>query len=641
MVGTKKTAYSAGRLVPVLLAGIAASCSSNSKNDITTVKRGLIGVSEQHSSGRPTPMSTREALEFMDQNCFECHGPGKPLAAAFSMPAREILLKDASWLDGSALNQTAYQALVHKHLNKNDSPSAMPPDFKDANQAKKLPNLIAWFQDSLPAAVREAEIKFGARPEFRSNIEVQLNTKCEKIITGWDFQNRFMSRALGRQVNPLEPSEKDLLSEAEKAAPASAEVRKKVVEALLARDDLKKKFEDVAVVGLAQKIANVGAIGVNGKTVMPPIPAAAVEDLQSEFAQLVKANYEKVSYPQLFLMNKVMVTSNTAPLYNSAAAEVGALPQPMQEKYRETCATPAAGTWAECTLSPKRGNFFGTRGFLVSKPTAMFQSNNNYGRGGDTHQVIFGEVLMANTDGVSGEKPRPIPQCLEVTADKRWIVKKKGDLSSERSAWGAIAIPFYGRVCQGCHLNRHLAAASVVFRPFGFSGEIIFPRMMNSANGNPVKVYADMNLIQPVRANNTNPDDRTHITHTDTSATEFKFIDPAFYRQLLEELDSSEQATCFPDPSDPLNMDKAKYANDLARYADILIHQNDTADTPVKGVATVRGLTRFLPSTFANTNSTNIEIIRDVSAAFSNNEGMLLPIMKAYFQTESFACSGR
>jgi hypothetical protein len=632
-----------GVSLTTLLTMLSAACSAQKSNDVNNVGPGVIGVGTSHASNRPQPLKTGEALQFIEKNCFDCHGPGKPLAAAFSIPAKDILLKDASWLEGSALNQNAYQSIVNKYLKKVDSPSAMPPEFKDPEQEKKLGNLISWFQDTLPGAVREAEIKYGIKPEFRSNIQVQLDAKCEKLISGWDLQNRFMLRALGRPTNQVDAFEKNLLSEAEKAAPASAEVRKKIVRELLSRPELKKKFEDVAIFNLAQKIANAGAIRKYGISVEPRLEAEAVEDLQSEFAQLVKKYYQTVPYPQLFLLNKVMVTAATAPLYRSPAAELGRLAEQQRDKYRETCEPPAAGqTWAECTLSPKRGNYFGTRGFLVSKPSAMFQNNNNYGRGGDAHQVVFGEVLMANTDGVSGEKPKPIPQCLDVTADKRWVLKGKGNLNSEKAAWGAIAIPFYGRVCQGCHLNRHLAAASVVFRPFGFSGEIIFPEMMVTDGGNPIKLYEDMNLIQKARAANASGEDpRTHVSHSDASATLFNFIDPAFYKKLLEEVDTNSKATCFPDPADPLNMDKAKFANSLAQYGEFLIHQNDAPDAPVRGSAAVRGLTRFLPSTFANTNSTNLEIIRDVNLAFSESGGLLLPMLEAYFQTESFACTGR
>jgi len=626
--------------VPVF---VGVSCSSSKSSEVTIVSQGVRGVAESHANARPQPLNTRDALEFIDKNCFECHGPGKPLAAAFSIPAKDILHKDVSWLEGAALNQTVYQTVVNKHLKKVDSPSAMPPEFKDPEQEKKLPNFIAWFQDTFPGAVREAEIKFGIKPEFRSNIEVQLNAKCEKLLSGWEFQNRFMTRAIGRPINPMDDFEKKLLSDAEKSALASAEVRKKVVEEILARPEFKKKFEDFAVFGLAQKIANVGAIRKNGLTVEPRLSPEVVKDLQSEFAQLVRRYYETISYPELFLMNKVMVTRSTAPLYNSNNAEVAKLSAQIQDKYRESCNAPAAGeTWAECALSPKRGNFFGTRGFLVSKASALFQNNNNYGRGGDTHQVIFGEVLMANTDGVSGEKPKPIPECLNTTSDKRWVLKTKGDVNSPRAAWGAISIPFYGRVCQGCHLNRHLAAASVIFRPFGFAGEVIFPDMMTSNGGGPIQLYDAMGLIQKARNSGATGDDpRTHVTHTDSEGKQIEFINPAFYKTLLEELDNNDKATCFPDPADPMNPSKVKYANSLAQYADYLIHQNDPADAKVKGVAAIRGLTRFLPSAFANTNSTNLEIIRDVSAAFSENNGMLLPMMKAYFQTESFACSGR
>lgn len=123
--------------VPVF---VGVSCSSSKSSEVTIVSQGVRGVAESHANARPQPLNTRDALEFIDKNCFECHGPGKPLAAAFSIPAKDILHKDVSWLEGAALNQTVYQTVVNKHLKKVDSPSAMPPSSKTPNK-KKTPKL--------------------------------------------------------------------------------------------------------------------------------------------------------------------------------------------------------------------------------------------------------------------------------------------------------------------------------------------------------------------------------------------------------------------------------------------------------------------------------------------------------------------
>ena len=618
------------------LACAAASCS-RPNNPIPVKppsgKPVLQAVSKKDAevhAGRPVPMTAQEALQFIQTNCSECHGPGKPLNAAFAIPSEEILLKDTAWLEGSALNQTVYQVLINKLNNASTSPSAMPPEFKSEAEEKKLGNMVSWFQDAFPGAVREAAVRFGDTAPFRSQIAVNLSYKCNQLISGWEFQNRFSLRALGRPADPTRASEGMILTEAEKAAPATAEVRRKVVEALLSTPELKTAFENVALTQLAKKIANAGAIVSKGKTAQPPVAEDVLQDLQSEFSELVKKYYEQKSYPELFLLNKVMVTAKTALLYTSTKA--GAI---------ETCAAPTAGVkWAECTLSEQRANFFGTRGFLLSKPTSMLQNNNNYGRGGDTWQVLFGEVLMANTDGVAGD-PKPIISCLNATQDRRWKIKDKGDLNSAKAAWGAISVPSYGKVCQGCHLNRHLAAASVIYRPFGFAGEIMVPNDMDGGtNGEPIKTYKDLNLIQLNRpANATGEDDRTHVTLADPASKRYEFISPKFFADLLREMDNKE-ITCIPDSRSPDDSSKAVKTNSLSKYVETLMYQNDAPNAAVRGSAAVRGLTRFLPSTFANSNQTNLEVISAVSSAFEAEGGKLLPMMKAYFQSETFACSG-
>lgn len=584
---------------------------------------------DQTASSRPKPLTTSEALKFIKDNCGECHSPGKALYASFGLPEDEQLLKNVTWLEGHALNQTAYQAMVNKLLameQKVDDlgkpPPPMPPSFKDEAESKKLGNMISWFQDTFPQSVKEAHVRFGDEAPFRALVQVDLNYKCENLLTGQEFLSRFTSKALGSVAGvEFEDYVNNILSPEEQSAPAQENIRKKVVDAFLEnppenlRESLRNKFEDVALKSLAQRIANAGAIESRGANVQPAITAAQRRDLQNEFYQLMKAEYRNVSYPQLFLLNKVKVTSNTAALY-------------------ENCQAPPAGTWSECTLSPQRSNYFGTRGFLVSKPTSMFENNNNYGRGGDTFSTIYGEVLMANTDGVSGEAPKPIPDCLNVTKDKRWKYKVVGQKEG-MAAWGAIAIPFYGRVCQGCHLNRHLAAASVVFRPFGLAGEVIPRNAIIGTNNIPAQPYRPL-----IQLDSAPPDQKFQVYHTDDKATVFSPVNQQFYLDLLDEL-ANPEVTCLPDPRNPQDTAKAVKTNSLGKYAETLIYQNDSENNRVKGTAAVRGLNRFLPSVFLNTPRTNLEVISAVNSAFEANEGKLEPMLRAFFTTQTFACSSK
>lgn len=624
-----------------ILAVCLSSCTSKTNSSSSTVIMPASGKATLKSAAntvvlaktdRPKALKTQEALRFIKDNCGECHSSGKPLYAQWGLPEDDILLKDASWLESDSLNQTVYQALVNKFAameQKVDdlgrTPSVMPPVFKKEEEAQKLGGMIAWLEDSFPAVPKEAHIRFGeARPFTESQVKVNLSYKCNKLLTGKQFLFRFSEKALGSATVAAEANANNsILTTEELEAPAGEATRKKVVTHFMDNVDYQDEFENFALRYLAGRIANIKEIKI---AVDPGQDANAQarnqmvsRDLQDEFYQLVKKYYRTVSYPQLFLMNKVMVSRNTAPLY---------------DEQNHKCAVPPENTWSECTLSPVRANFFGTRGFLLAKPSSMFENNNNYGRGGDTFSTIFGEMLMANTDGLAGDDPKPIPDCLNVTKDKRWKYKEIGKKEGI-AAWGAISIPMYGRVCQGCHLNRHLAAASVVFRPFGRAGEIISPDNITNADGSAEPVEPYKSLIQ---LKSTPADKKFHVYHTDSTASTFQPVDQKFYRDLLEELKNPE-ATCLPDPRDPLNRDKAVKTNSLAKYSETLIHQSDSPSAKVRGVASIRGLNRFLPSVFLNSKQTNLEVIAAVNNAFESGEGKLEPMLRAFFATETFGCS--
>ena len=608
-----------------VLLGLSVGCNFSRGKKTNTVQSTTSGPKagadvkvDPALAARTKAFSQSEALGYINRVCGECHAPGKALYATWGLPEEEVLLKDARWLEGDALSQTAYQAITNKYVamekgvdDLGKPPSPMPPQFANEEDKKNLGRLISWFQDTFPATVKEAHVRFGEGAPFQSIIKVDLAYKCSSVLSGQQFMTRFSEKALGSASHVADVS---ILSEAEKSAPANDAVRKKVVDGFLANEEYARRFEQFAIKSLSQRISNAGKIVSEGENQQPRRPEAALKDMEEEFYQLVLKYYKEKTYPELFLLDKVMVTQNTAPLYAADGVD---------------CAAPTSG-WGECTLSPKRSNFFGTIGFLISKPSSMFSSNNNYGRGGDTFSTIFGEVLMANTDGISGDAPKPIPSCLNLTKDRRWK-KDKADLD-KLAPWGAISVPFYGRVCQGCHLNRHLAAAAVVFRPFGKAGEIITPAEIDRPNG----PYAD----------DLKDEENLYVYYTDTDETDFKKLQNLqpvtrdYYKELLTELDAPD-ATCFPDPRDPQNPDKIVKANTLGKFAEVLVYQNDGENTKIKGTATLRGLNRILPSVFLNSTRTNLEVITAVNKAFDESQGKLEPMLRAFFATETFGCSSK
>jgi hypothetical protein len=121
-----------------------------------------------------------------------------------------------------------------------------------------------------------------------------------------------------------------------------------------------------------------------------------------------------------------------------------------------------ANGWASCPLVAPRGGFFTSVGFLASKQQSFLEENNNHGRTASVYFTLYGEGLLAATDGPNGGEIAPLPTCLDAT-----------DVRMYQSApRGSAAIPNFGRVCQSCHISRHMAAGSVLFRPFSKRGNV-------------------------------------------------------------------------------------------------------------------------------------------------------------------------
>ena len=175
---------------------------------------------------------------------------------------------------------------------------------------------------------------------------------------------------------------------------------------------------------------------------------------------------------------------------------------------------------------------------------------------------------------------------------------------------GAVAVPRAGKVCQGCHLQKYLAVASYVYRPFDENG-IIFPA--NSMNTNDANLYKDqvtMAIMPGIR--NGNPE-----------GGGLPQVDEAFLQSLLDE----DKSQCITNRNGKKTEAEVDNIGGLIDYmigdGKILIH----------------GLARYIPSAISNLSLTNQEVITAVTKGFDAGDGKLMPIFKAYFESETFSCA--
>ena len=194
-----------------VLLGLSVGCNFSRGKKTNTVQSTTSGPKagadvkvDPALAARPKAFSQSEALGYINRVCGECHAPGKALYATWGLPEEEVLLKDARWLEGDALSQTAYQAITNKYVamekgvdDLGKPPSPMPPQFANEEDKKNLGRLISWFQDTFPATVKEAHVRFGEGAPFQSIIKVDLAYKCSSVLSGQQFMTRFSEKALG------------------------------------------------------------------------------------------------------------------------------------------------------------------------------------------------------------------------------------------------------------------------------------------------------------------------------------------------------------------------------------------------------------------------------------------------------------
>ena len=217
---------------------------------------------------------------------------------------------------------------------------------------------------------------------------------------------------------------------------------------------------------------------------------------------------------------------------------------------------------------------------------------------------------MAQTDGPPGNPPDPLPGCL-TTRDSRKVLNKVDDPAQGTAPRGALAVPRQGSVCQGCHLHKYLGVASYVFRPFDENGLIMSPAQINLEDDkNPYKA-----MVQAATA----PD----IVNAPSDGPQTP-VDASMLQDLLAEIDRGHEE-CITDRSGtPLKS--------VRSLKDLIEHMIGD------GKILVHGLARYIPSALSSLSLTNQELIASLGRGFDQGGGKILPIFRAYFESETFSC---
>ncbi|MEN9824913.1 MAG: hypothetical protein RI953_658 [Pseudomonadota bacterium] len=577
------------------------------------------------------PFSDPEAFDYLWNTCGSCHGPDGAYKSNWAMPAKDKI--SVASLEGVEGITKAYQSLVNKFDgNEGASPSAMPfgVDFSANPKAKQdSARAIKWFAERMVGVVKDAESLYpkdeksgSAAIKAESDVVVSLNYKCASLRTGTSYLTKLTSALYNRNPNEAEMA---LLGD-KRDMPLSHEERLAISGRIKSDPASVTEFEQKALKSFATKVADAAKILPAQIDGVVANRNAVQADLKEEFYQLLLKYYKDVPYRDILLMDKVMVTARTAPLYTGCTAPV------------------APATWAECTLSPDRSNYFGTVGFLRAKPGSFLENGNNYGRAGAMFVVASGEALLPQTNGPVGSTVNGLPECLTSSSkDARGRVNTKAVAGVDEpltGPFGSLTVPGFGNVCQGCHVRRGLAAGSKIYRTFGKFGEKISGATLDAACGTPTAAnpcpgvannpYRD-DVVEAIRNDKANYDNGQQRFATDAPAQ--KARDATLDKtsrvtvQLLKELlteASDRPGTCIP--VDSKTVKQVSTIKDMSEF--VVGSQANVA----------RGLARMIPKAIARTQLTNQEVIMEVNKASVASNGKLADMIVAYVATETFAC---
>ncbi len=519
----------------------------------------------------PVPVwADTEALAWLNLKCAACHGIDAKGVAALYYSAWPMAAGGVSkaYLETSELTPVAYQTILNRLIGPEGvTPSPMPVAKPDAAARLELRAILAWFDRALPLSVVDADGRYGN--DTSTKAKVILNFKCEKPSTLRQFMSRFFYGALDRPPNAGELSK---YTTAMLDAPVTVAQRLALV--TLIETTLKTEFLDSGL----RKLGTT--IGGGPSVANPPaLPANVINDLRDEFYNLMRAKYNTTNYHDLFTMTEVMVSPATASLYAG-------------------CTGPASG-WASCAIQAPRDGYFTTVGFLTSKPMSFMQESNNYGRVSRLYFTVYGETLLPATAGPSGEAIPALPTCLEGTDTRTFVGAPRG----------AAAVPLFGKVCQSCHLGRHMAAGAVLFRPYARNGSIFDTATLGNAG------TADADQFMAMTGT---PDWKY------TAGGVEKPVDAAYLKALLSVSTSGSPAAC--------------------------ILEGSSTYVPVKGVADLanklmsnkaglsRGFMRHAHRAFQNSPNITLEMGLRAMQVYDGKTQHLPDLVRAYFLSDSLAC---
>jgi hypothetical protein len=514
-------------------------------------------------------------MAFLRGTCAGCHEKGANYQSFWSFEKAK-LTPETFQVD--PMSYRVYQAIKLKSLGAREGPPApMPPGEPNEKHAQDAKRFLLWAKGAVPDVVLEAHANY-PDAEGSGNLKVIFDFKCEKPVSFRQYIRRVTNDAFDR-----EPFAQELeMAGRSPDVPTTKELRERVAAKFREDPRWAIAFKSTTLRKFTDKIASVEDI----------VPAAGVTadivaDLRDEFYELVKAKVDSSSWKDILLSDEVMVTSRTAEFYGASCLD----------------ATPPPGVWASCRMDAPRGSFFTTMGYLLSKRSSFLEINNNYGRAATMNLVLTGELLSAATDGPRGDTSvRPLPTCLK-TKDFR------GKLSGDNVApYGSAKVPAFGNVCQSCHISRHMAAGSILFRPFTAGGKLFVSEMIDASLPEVAEAIAQGHVNAPKDA-------------------EPVQVDVEFLQSLLS--DDGSEAACAPGKS-------ASEAAEPLRSVKALAQKIASSDRAV-----AKGLARHVPRALSNLSSTTLEIQDRVVGAYEKNDGKLGPVFEAYFSSETYACEKR
>lgn len=509
--------------------------------------------------------SDDEAIAWLGKECWACHGidaAGGPRInhSAWPLEAKGIT---RAFLETSEYSPIAYQTLLHRAIDAVASPSPMPPGTPKPEERIETKAVLDWFNRTLPFVVIDANARYGNDSSKQQQLVV--NFKCAKTTTLRTFYSRVALAALDR---PATTTELDEFSAKDLSEPVTLAQREAIA------NKLGSTWKDEFLASGLKKLANVigGAPGIKPGG---PITSAIATDLKEELYQLFLAKYGTYSYDTFFTTNTVMASPNTAPLYGCNVAS----------------------GWMPCELASPRGGFFTTYGFLRSKPQSFLIESNNYGRTSALFFTLFGEQLLAATDGPSGEPTPPLPTCLESQDTRTYLAAPRG----------AAAVPMFGKLCQTCHVSRHMAAGAVLFRPFATTGQLYSAATFGAA-GSPDKGIFDT-AVGP------------EWQYTNGAGDKFQVSAP-----YLTGLLSLQPKAC------------VATGDAKAPFVDVKTVAELTTQLMKNRSSFARGFMRHAHRAFSNLSSITFEMSFRGIAALEAGQNKLPDLVRTYFLSDSLAC---